>query len=451
MNIRHGLFLFAVLLAAFGGACRFSTSDSPLEAASPIPVGSTPSANSPFPAAFTPHTVMVGDPAVNYANVEFTAAGQFMVWFEMTDQQGNGIVWHCGVDPQTGDLIPADGKGFRAFESTIYGRANPGLDADGAYYVGADRAGNLLLVRPTSPTSGEIQSLPTPPDVLRRAIYPTVLPGQVGGYVFWIRDENAPGATNPQNDWVELHYISLENPTEVHVVERQTRPLRTGFAPMDSGFARWMRGKPALTYGFAAQDGTVQVRMLDLTLPNPVPQAVTDDPGSKIDPYGWFWNGQEILISGIDARARLHVYTRAPGDPRFSLAESIVPPASGLSRPALAQSAEPMLFGGQAYIAYQINEAGRSFWDVTFGKPGEIWLSTLRQSPGQQWLLTDSLAAKAEPEPFAGQTQVWVFYNVAEGSSPMQAVWRLYRAETPLREEEQWSTQRFLFFPLYSY
>lgn len=434
-TVKNGLILFAVLFATLGVNCRFSGSDSLPEPASPTPVESAQPTTSPIPAAFTPHTVMVGDPAVNYANVEFTADGQYMVWFEMTDQQGNGIVWHCGVDPHTGDLIPADGKGFRAFESTIYGRANPGLDADGAYYVGADRDGSLILVRPSSPTSGEIQSLPTPPDALRRAVYPTVLPEQAGGYVFWIRDENVHGATNPQNDWVELQYIALENPTEVHVVERQTRPRRTGFAPMDSGFARWMKGKPALTYGFAAEDGTVQVRMLDLTLPNPVPQAVTDDPGDKIDPYGWFWNGQEILIPGIDAQARLHVYTRDSGETRFSLAETIAPPASGLSHPALAQSAEPILFGGQAYVAYQINEAGRNFWDVTFGKPGEIWLATLFQSPGQQWLLTDSLTAKAEPEPFVGETQVWVFYNVAEGSSAREAVWHLYRAETPLRQE----------------
>lgn len=439
MKISRLFLLFTLLLAALILACCRTTVDSTL---APEPVSSTPAGftslpDSTTPAAFTVRTDMVGDPAVSYANVEFTADMQYMVWFELTDRQGNGIVWHCGVDPQTGNLIPADGKGFRAFESNIYGRANPGLDTDGAFYVGADRAGNLLFVRPTSPSSGEIQLLPTPPDALRRAIYPTALPGQAGGYVFWIRDENAPGATNPQNKWVELQYISIDAPEQIHIVERQTRPSRLGFAPLDSGFARWMKGRPALTYGFEAEDGTVQVRLLDLTQPNPAPQAVTNDSGDKIDPYGWFWNGQEILIPGIDAQARLHVYTRVPGEPRFSLAETIVPPASHLSRPALAQSAEPILFGGQAYFTYQINEAGRNFWDVTFGKPGEIWLSTLLQSPAQQWLLTDSLTAKAEPEPFIGETQVWVFYNVAEGSSAPEAVWHLYRAETPLRQEGQ--------------
>lgn len=118
---------------------------------------STPSPVSVASAAgFTPKTVMVGDPAVSYANIEFTADMQYMVWFEMTDRKGNGVVWHCGVDARTGELIPADGKGFRAFESTILARANPGLGAAGAYYVGMDRAGNMLLVRPTGPRSGKV-------------------------------------------------------------------------------------------------------------------------------------------------------------------------------------------------------------------------------------------------------------------------------------------------------
>ncbi|NWG34375.1 MAG: hypothetical protein HXY42_08030 [Chloroflexi bacterium] len=390
----------------------------------------------PSPAEFTPQVTQVGDLAVNYANVEFTADHQYMVWFEMTDNRGNGVVWHCGVDPATGDLIPADGKGFRAFESTLFGRANPGLDADGAYYVGMDQAGKMLLVRPTSPTSGEMQELPTPPDLTRRAIYPTILSEQKGGFVFWIKNEAVPaGGTNRANDWFELQYISLDDPAQVNVVERQGRPLR-GFAPMDSAFARWMRNKPALTYGFEDENGIVQIRMFDLTQPNPAPQAVTSDPGDKVDPYSWFYDGQEILLPGMEAEARTHVYVRGAGETAFRLVETIVPPASALAHPALAQSNEPIVFNGRVYTVYQINEAGTSFWDVTFAQAGEIWLATLFESPQRQWLLTDSQSAKAEPEPFVGTSKVWVFYNVIEGDTPLNAVWHLYRAETPIRSSD---------------
>lgn len=416
--------LFWALLI-IGVACRFSV-------LSPTSIATLPTL--PLPTAgieFVPQSNMVGDPNVNYANVEFTADMQYMVWFELLDQRGNGVVWHCGVDARTGSLIPADGKGFRAFESTIYGRANPGLDMDGVYYVGMDRNGKMILVRPTSPTSGETFELPTPPDLLRRAIYPTVLPAQRGGYVFWIRDEIEPGATNPKNTWVELQYISLEDSQNVKVIERQSRPSRRGFAPMDSAFARWMKGKPALTYGFEDENGIVQVRMFDLSQPNPIPQAVTNDTGDKVDPYSWLYNQQEILLPGIDAKAITRVYTRQFGDLWFGTVETIIPPASKL-KTALAQSNEPIVFQGQAYTAYQVNEGGISFWEVTFEKPGEIWLSTLFQTPQQQWLLSDSATAKAEPEPFVGETKVWVFYSVVEGSNLLNARWHLYRAETPL-------------------
>ena len=406
----------------------------------PAPLAATAPQTSTQPRAWLPAmsaapvflNIQVGDPAVNYANVEFTADNRYMVWFEKTDVQGNGKVWHCGVDPDTGDLIPPDGKGFAAFESTVLGRANPGLDENGPYYVGMDRTGQMLLVRPTSPFSGVISSLSTPPDLTRRAIYPTILSGQSGGFVFWIKNEAVPGGgTNPANNWFELQYIVLHDPTQVHVVERQARPQR-GFAPMDSAFARWMKNKPALTYGFD-DNGVVQVRMLDLTQPNPAPEAVTNDPGNKVDPYSWLHAGREILLPGINAEARTHVYTRSGATGMFSLTETIIPPASGLQHPALAQSNEPIVFDGRAYTVYQINEAGADFWDVTFDKPGEIWLSTLFESPQQQWRLTDSQTAKAEPEPFVGNAQVWVFYNVIEGSNPMTARWHLYRAKTPIR------------------
>lgn len=397
-----------------------------------LPGGDRPTV-APAEEAFVPRVTRVGDPGVNYTNVEFSADGRFMVWFEMTDRAGNGVVWHCEVDPETGDLIPPDGKGFRAFESTVLGRANPGLDAAGAYYVGMDRAGRLLLVRPTGPSSGDTRVLATPPDATRRAIYPTVLPGYVGGYVFWIKNEAVPGGrNNPRNSWFELQYLSLDNPARINVVGRQQRPAR-GFAPMDSAFARWMKNKPALTCGSANDRGVVQVRMLDPTRLDAEPEMVTDDPGNKVDPYSWFHEGREILLAGVDGQARTHVYVREPGEAVFHVAEIIVPPASGLARPALAQSNEPIVYGGHAYTTYQVNDAGSGFYDVTFGRAGEIWLATLFESPQRQWLLTDSTAAKAEPEPYVGRSRVWVFYNVVEGNDLVTARWHLYRAETPIR------------------
>ena len=417
------LLLLTILLLA-SSACRFTGGETPTPELLTLPA--------PESSTFTPQNIRVGDPNVNYANVEFTADGKYMVWFEMArDGSGLGTVWHCGVDPETGELIPADGKGFRAFESNYMGRANPGMDALGAYYVGMDQAGALFLVRPTGPTSGNETVLSTPPDLTRRGIYPTVLPDQAAGYVFWIKNEKVPGGgTDPRNAWVELQYISLADPAQVHIIERQDRPRR-GFAPLDVAFARWMKGKPILTYGSRDANGTIQVRAFDASQPSRAAQDVTNDPHGKIDPYSWVFNGREILLPGIDGKAETYVYTRDEGEALFSLAEIITPPASALTRPGLAQSNEPFVWDGRAYTVYQINEKGLGFWDTTFANAGEIWLSTVLQDPPQQWLLTDSQTAKAEPEPYVGASRVWVFYNVIEGDGFLTGLWGLWRAETP--------------------
>jgi len=178
--------------------------------------GSTGPEVDPGNNAFTRSDVAVGDPNVSYGSTEFSPDWKYLIWGEYaTDGTGNLVVWHCEVNPETGDLIPADGKGFRAFESTLWGRASAGRDAQGVNYVGMNRSGQLVLVRPTSATTGTVAILPTPADITRRAIYVSdapEAPGQIG-YVFWIKNENVAGsAGDTRNTWVELRYISLADP-----------------------------------------------------------------------------------------------------------------------------------------------------------------------------------------------------------------------------------------------
>lgn len=391
---------------------------------------------------FVPHVVPVGDPSVSYANFELTDGGRYMVWFQMEpDGRGEGTVWHCAVNPDTGELIPRDGKGFRAFESSVWGRANPGVDAQGIYYVGLDRSGRLVMVRPSGASSGDVSVLPTPADITRRAIYPTTMADRRGGYVYWIKNERqAGGGMNRRNRWFELQVISLDDPEHVRVVTRQDKPWR-GFAPMDVGFARWMGGRPILTYGAKDADGKVQVMAYNADRPQGGSVQLTDDPHSKIDPYSWTFQGKEILMPGIDGQAEGQIFVRAPGASRFHVEETITPPGSQLENPGLAQSFEPIVVDGKAYAVYQVNNRPRlgSFWSVTFGQPGELWLTTLLQAPRQQWRLTpDAATPVAEPEPYEGNHKVWVFYNVTPQGGGMagliRGVWRLYRADTPLEK-----------------
>lgn len=415
---RHTFYwcLLGALLAACGGG-----SDSAL----------------PGPAEFAVNDVEVGDPSVNYSNVEFTSDGRYMVWIEgAADGSGAGVIWHCAVNPGSGVLDPPDGKGFRAFDSTLLGRANPGMDDQGPYYVGLDRSGRLIMVRPTGATTGSVTVLATAADNLRRAIYPSVLPGEARGYVLWIRNEQvAAGGADPRNTWFELQYINLADPGTIHVVERQDNPLGPLMAPMDIGFVRWFRGRAAMTYGYFDADHKVQLREFDVSTASPAPRAVTDDPYSKIDPYPWIFASQELVLAGIDGTATSHAYVRASGAQYFSFAEAVTPPASQLLSPALAQSHEPIAWVGQAYSAYQVNDAGDSFWNTAFANPGEIWLTTVLQAPQRQWRLSENTdTAKAEPETYVGTSRVWVFYSSAPKGADLTATrWALRRADTPLR------------------
>jgi hypothetical protein len=379
--------------------------------------------------------VQVGDPRVSYANVEFTDDGRYMVWFEqLQDGSGMGTVWHCGVDPDTSELIPPDGKGFNAFDSQTSGRANPGMDSRGAYYVGMDRLGRLIHVRPTSSTGGTVTVLPTVADITRRAIYPSNLPESDRAYALWIKNESVVGGgLTPGNLWFELQYIDLSDPATVNVIERQEKPT-SGYAPMDSAFVRWFRGRASLTYGFFDEDGFVQIREFDLEESAPQPAAVTDDPSFKVDPFPFTFNGKDIFIAGINSSATSYVYERPVGGGFFQQVQTIYPAPSNLQPPSLAQSHERILVDGLLYTAYQVNEPGGDFQTTAFAQTGEIWLSTVSQGPPRHWRVSeDNDLAKAEPEPYVGTSKVWIFYStLPRGADMLTAKWSLNRAETSL-------------------
>lgn len=359
----------------------------------------------------------VGDPYGNYQNVEFTSDGRFMVWFEGSqDNPNQGWVWHCAVDPDTGELDPPDGRGFQAFASTSWGRANPGTDRSGPYYVGMDLRGRLMLVRPHGPRQGTVTVLPTPPEPRRRSVYPSSLPDQEGGYVLFILNDLSPGpGQRPLNTTATLQVINLAAPTVIHTVESQSIPAR-GFAPMDTGFVRWLQGRTILTYGATLQaGGPVETRAFDASAPHLPPGDVIVDGHTKVDPFGVAHGSFEYVLTGIDATAASHIYRRAAGSPPFTpfqLAAVVSPPPTTLASPALAQSHEPFLISGRLHSVYQINNQGEDFWDTTMRQPGELWVVDLENPQNPQRLLsTPPGRPVAEPEPVTGSEKAWVFFN----------------------------------------
>ena len=390
--------------------------------------------------SFQIQDVRLGDSTVNYVNPEISPSENYLLWIELDTSNGFfGTVWHCGLDPQSGALIPPDGKGFNAFRSNVYGRpADWGEDALGPYYIGLNTAGEFVFVRPTQPQSGTVQVLSTPPDLKRRVIYPSQLPDTNKRFITYILNESqAVGANNPANSNFELKFLDLDHPTNPLTIERQSRTFPAAVG-MDVLVPRWIKGTPFLTYGFYDTNNFVQVKEFDAFNPTAPALPVSADPSVKADgyPVNNPFNGKQYLISGLNGTDSALVYRRNNPGQMFNPVETVVPSRVNLSNPALNQSHEPFFFQKQLYTTFQVNENGGSFVNTTLNEPGEIWITSIDSSRQVRWLISefDPQRNVSEPEPYSGQNKIFVYYsaNIIDSSStPLNRIFQLRRCATP--------------------
>jgi para-nitrobenzyl esterase len=372
--------------------------------------------------SFIPHEVRLGDPTVRYANIEFSPDGRYAVWFEPPHQLGQpAVVWHCGVNLDTGDLIPPDCKGFRAWETMSYnGRGAPGRDSRGVYYIGSDLSHRLIIVRPTSPTSGTVEWLPNPPDPHRQAI----TPAWDADLVFWrytVYEDGKPSAR-------ELRVISLADPTNEIVIDRQKISI-SGNAPMDISVPHWYRPGPFLSYGFSDEAGRIQLYEVDLSSGVPRRTVATTDPVNKIDAYPFIYNGARYIVAGLDGTKDLGIYRYPSDGGSYERIETISIAQSSLREPFAAQSPEPLIFDGKGYVSFFVKDRA----DRVPKPTGEIWLATFEQTPPRQWRLSAvDERVKEEPEPLVGNSKAWVFYTAHPTPGTQGDRYQLWRADTPL-------------------
>jgi hypothetical protein len=384
----------------------------------------------------------IGDTSVNYVNPEISPIGNYMIWIEIDTNNGlTGKVWQCGINPVTGDLIPPDGKGFNPFNSTGYARpADWGLDSLGLYYVGATFAGQLKFVRPVSPTEATVTNLSSTPDIRRRVFYPSQLPGVNKRFLTFVLNDSTIGfsSSSPLNDTFQLRFMDLDFPENEIVIETQTRKY-PGTVPMDVIVPRWMKGSPYMTYGFKDGNGKAQSKEFYAYEPEKPPVLVTNDLSNKIDGYPVLnsYNGNQYFMSGINASDTAYIYKRTNFGEIFVQNEVVVPQAVHLINPAFNQSHEPFIFNNRLYSTFQINNDGGDFFETTFNKAGEIWLTTIDQFPKKMWLLSefDSTLSVSEPEPYVGDGKVWIFYSavkIVPEKPSFKRQFQLRRCETPV-------------------
>jgi hypothetical protein len=384
----------------------------------------------------------VGDTTVNYVNPEFSPIGNYMIWIEVDTANGvSGKVWQCGIDPNTGELIPPDGKGYNPFYSNIYARPTDwGMDSLGVYYVGATFAGQIKFVRPTSPTSAIVNNISLPVINKRRVFYPSQLPGVNKRFVSYILNDSLNGfsSNTPQNSFYQLRLLDLDNPANDYLIEQQPS-IYPATVPMDIIVPRWIKGSSYLTVGYMDINNKVQAKEFNAFLPTNNPIPVTNDLVNKIDGYPVLnpLTGNQYFMSGINATDTAYFYIRTSFGTVFFKNEVVVPQTVYLTNAAFNQSHEPFLFDNQLYSSFQVNNDGGNFFETTFNQPGEIWLTTIDSSIQHMWLLSefDSTLSISEPEPYIGNEKVWVYYSAVriDRNKPyLKRQFQLRRCETPM-------------------
>lgn len=373
----------------------------------------------------------IGDEQASYASVEFTKDGQYMVWYEGENGNFRGQMWHCKIDTVTAQPTPPDCRGFKAFPSTAFGRANVGYDAKGPFYIGGNLAGEVIMVRPTGAETGTVTKLPIPANRRRKGYYPTQSLIDNKAYLVW-------GTREAESS--SLKYVDLENPSQIYTIETQYKKAGVRMTAMDVGFFRVVNGAPLVTFGAVDDRGNIQIKMKDLRKPQEPARFVTREPHTHIDPYGFVDpTGNLYIVSGIDVKALMYVYKYSRDTGYFEKIGQITPPAnSNLANPIMATSFEPIFKNGNIYGAYQINDGGqgmRGYINVAFQQPGEIWLVNLDNLSAPQIKLSGrETLIRAEPEPLMLNNKIWMFYNAAnKGETIMNATWQLRRSLVPLK------------------
>ncbi len=391
--------------------------------------------------SFTQNDQRIGDTTVNYVNPELSPVGNYMIWVEVDTANGvSGKVWQCGIDPNTGDLIPSDGKGLNPFYSNIYARpADWGVDSLGVYYVGATFAGQMKFVRPTSPTSAIVSNISMPINNKRRVFYPSQLPNVNKRFVSYIVNDSVNGfsSNTPQNSYYQLRLLDLDNTANDYLIEQQPS-IYPATVPMDVIVPRWIKGSSYLTFGYKDINNKAQAKEFNAYTPTTSPVPVTNDLANKVDGYPVLNSitGEQYFMSGINATDTAYFYKRTGFGQMFVQNEVVIPQTINLQTPAFNQSHEPFLFNNQLYSTFQVNNDGGNFFETTFNQPGEIWLTTIDSSTQTMWLLSefDSTLNISEPEPYVGNNKVWVYYSAVEIDTTkpyLKRQFQLRRCETP--------------------
>jgi hypothetical protein len=379
------------------------------------------------PTRFIPDDVRLGDPTVSYVNMEFSPDMQFAAWVDIRlPPLLPSRAWLCAVDPETGDLIPSDGKGFMISEiknrGWVDGAPQWGEDSSGPFVMTIDTQDSLLMTRPQSATWATVTTLPTDPNPSRLYPFPARLPNRSHSYVAYLQQD--------EEEEYQSWYLDLAAPSVEHQVTFGPQGL---YPPMNSiplavDSNRWFQGEPIFIFGYTnTVSSKLQIKQMDVSQPDSEPIVITDDGYDHIDEFPAILFGERYLIGGVNNEPVGVLYRRPPGSEIYEPLQVISPSATSLVTPTTALSFEAFHWEGKAYASFQIRDNSSAILART--EPGEIWLTSLLDESVLRRISEPTTMVRADPEFFIGSSQVWVYYVAKpEGSSR----WELHRAATGL-------------------
>lgn len=381
------------------------------------------------PLGFTPDDVRLGDPEVGYLNIEFSPDMQYASWIEIIADKPlePTPAWLCGVDPETGDLIPSDGRGYLITKiknlGWVAGSPQWGEDSSGPFVIVINGVNQMLMARPKSPTMATVTTLPTPPNRTRFYPYPARLPDRNQSYVAYLQKDD-------QKDY-QAWYVDLANPE----VEHQVTFGPPGWYPPMSTFPlavnihRWFDGKPIFIFGYSnTESEKVQIKQFDVSLPLHPPIAITDDEYDHIDDFPAIIFGDGYLIGGINNEPIGKLYKCPPASKIYEPVQTIIPGPMDLVMPTSALGFEVFTWEEKAFASFHVRDDSSDVLDPK--QPGEIWLTSLLNDSVLRRISSPGTMVRADPEFYIGTSRVWVYYSAkpVDGSG----CWELHRAATGL-------------------
>lgn len=341
---------------------------------------------------FTTNDQIVSDPAADIPDPEFDSVGHRMVW---QDEEGN--LWVANLDPDTGTIIPTDGKGILV-DTGLYPVDQLLNGPEWAY--GSD----TIYIAYTKDVNGVSRLASARLDDNGDWV-PEIL--QMGRYR--LRPYGTPSSNSHQP---RIVYLRQTGPGQQVMAWRNLgSPVSEITAEVSGGVGRWIEDEPAFVTVHAIDGVGQQVVKVDADT-GAITQ-LTTDAGVKVQPYMW-WAPEynDYLLMTQIGTTQVGIYRKI--NRHWTCIYVIVLPSS---KPYV-NSPEPFVAGGRSYIF--VVAAGKlgsfKLWSVG---PTEIWVAGVDASAPFFCRVDDptTKANRTEPEVYYTTSGPVIFYTQLDETS----------------------------------